>query len=131
MDANEHELIYKEEVYNIVNSAIEVINSLGHGLFEEVYENALIVEFSLRNIPFLQQQRFIVSYKGHDVGEYIPDLIVYNLIIVEIKTIYKITNHERGQLINYLKITSKKVGIILNFKKSKLEWERFVVGTHI
>lgn len=70
MDTNEHELIYKEEVYNIVNSAIEVTNNPGHGLFEKVYENALIVEFSLRNIPCSQQQKFIVNYKGHDVGQY-------------------------------------------------------------
>jgi GxxExxY protein len=127
MDTNKHELIYKEEVYNIINASIEVINSIGHGFFEKVYENALKVEFSLRNIPYSQQQKFIVNYKGYDVGEYIPDLIVYNSIILEIKTIDGITNHERGQIINYLKITSKKAGVILNFKKPKLEWERFAV----
>jgi GxxExxY protein len=127
MNTNKHELLFKDEVYNIVNAAIEIINILGHGLFEKVYENALLVEFSLRNIPCLQQRHFIVKYKDHEVGEYIPDLIVHNEIIVEIKTIDKITNHERGQVINYLRLTGLRLGLILNFKKSKLEWERIIL----
>lgn len=127
MDTKQHELLYKEEVFEIVNMAFEVLNTLGHGLFEKVYENALCVELKLRNIPFNKQKRFLVEYKGITVGEYIPDLIIYDKIIVEIKTIDKITNHERGQVINYLKLTGFRLGIILNLKKRKLEWERIIL----
>lgn len=127
MDTNEHELLYKEEVFQIVGCAMEVLNTLGHGLLEKPYENALVVELSLRGIPYVQQKRYEVIYKSVNVGEYIPDLIVYNKIIVEIKTIDSITNIQRAQLINYLKITGLRVGLILNFKNPKLEWERIIV----
>jgi GxxExxY protein len=127
MDTNIHELLYKDEVYEIINAAIEVLNTLGHGLLEKLYENAILVELRLRNIPLDQQSRYIVTYKNEIIGEYIPDLIVFNKIIVEIKTIESITNHERGQIINYLRLTGLKLGLILNFKKSKLEWERIIL----
>ncbi|MDD4102976.1 MAG: GxxExxY protein, partial [Kiritimatiellae bacterium] len=76
MNTNEHELILKDEVFAVVSCAMEVLNTLGHGLLEKPYENALAVEFGLRNIPYFQQQRYNVTYKGVCVGEYIPDLIV-------------------------------------------------------
>lgn len=127
MNTNTHELLYKDEVYKIVNSAIEVLNTLGHGLFEKIYENAMSVELLSRNIPLDKQKRFVVNYKNEIIGEYIPDLIAYNKIIIEIKTIEGITNHERGQVINYLRLTGLKLGLILNFKKSRLEWERIIL----
>lgn len=106
---------------------MEVLNTLGHGLLEKPYENALTVEFRLRDIPFRQQPRFDVLYKSVKVGEYVPDLIVYEQIVVDTKTIDRITNHEKGQVINYLKITGLHVGLILNFKYAKLQWERLVL----
>jgi len=127
MDTNIHELLFKKEVYQVVGCAMEVLNTLGHGLLEKPYENALVVEFGLRNIPALQQQRFDVLYKNKKVGDYIPDLIVFDKVIVETKTIDRIGNAERGQVINYLKITDLRVGVILNFKHAKLEWERIVL----
>ncbi len=127
MDTNQHELFLKEEVFQIVGCAMEVLNTLGHGLLEKPYENALVVEFGLRNIPFHQQPRFDVIYKSIKVGEYIPDLIVFDQIVVDTKTIERITDVERGQILNYLKITGLKVGVILNFKRAKLEWERLVL----
>jgi GxxExxY protein len=127
MNTNKHELLLKEEVFRIVGSAMEVLNTLGHGLLEKPYENALVVEFGLKNIPFRQQQRFDVIYKSIKVGEYIPDLIAFDQIVVDTKTIEKITDVERGQILNYLKITGLKVGLILNFKRAKLEWERLVL----
>ncbi len=127
MDTNKHELIYKDEVYQVVGCAMEVLNTLGHGLLEKPYENALVVEFGLRNIPVVQQQRLDVVYKNNKVGDYIPDLIVYDKVVVETKTIDRIGNNERGQVINYLKITGLRIGIILNFKHAKLEWERVVL----
>jgi len=127
MDTNKHELLWKEEVFQIVGCAMEVLNTLGHGLLEKPYENALVVEFGLRGIPFKQQPRFDVIYKGVKVGDYIPDLIAFEKIVVDAKTIDRITDVERGQILNYLKITQLKVGLILNFKKPKLEWERMVL----
>jgi len=106
---------------------MEVINSLGHGLLEKPYENALVVEFNLQNIQFQQQPRFPVIYKSVQVGEYIPDIIVFDKIIVDTKTIDHIGNSEKGQMINYLKITGLKVGLIINFKHPKLQWERIIL----
>lgn len=120
-------MLLKDEVYKIVGFAMEVINELGHGLLEKPYENAMVVELDSAAIPFQQQPRYDVDYKGVRVGEYIPDLIVFNQIVVEIKTIERIGNHEAGQILNYLKITALKVGLVLNFKHSKLEWKRFVL----
>jgi len=127
MDTNKHELILKDEVFQIVGCAMEVLNTLGHGLLEKPYENALVVEFGIRSISFQQQPRFDVIYKSVKVGEYIPDLIAFDRIVVDTKTIEKITDVEREQILNYLKITGLKVGVILNFKRAKLEWERLVL----
>ena len=120
-------LLYREEVYNIINCAIEVLNTLGCGLLEKPYENALCVEFMTRQIPFEQQKRFNIIYKNYKIGEFIPDLLVYGKIIIDTKTIDKITDLERGQVLNYLKITGCRVGLILNFKHATLQWARLVL----
>src|SRR5213079_3787401 len=125
--ANERELILKEEVYAVVSCAIEVLNIRGHGLHEKIYENCLCVEFRLRGIPYTQQERHRVLYKGELVGEYVPDLVVQEQLIVDTKTIERITDHERGQMLNYLRITTLPLGVILNFKHARLEWERLVL----
>jgi len=116
MDANGRKLILKEEVYSIVSCAFEIINGLGHGLHEKPYENALAVEFRIRNIPFVQQPRYPVIWKNIQVGEFVSDLIAYNQIIIDTKTIDHITQIERGQMMNYLRITGLKVGVLINFK---------------
>ena len=128
MNANKHELLLQKEVYAVVGCALEVLNVRGHGLHEKVYENCLCVEFRLRNISYNQQERHQVLYKGELVGDYIPDLVVQGKLIVETKTIDRITDHERGQMLNYLRITTLPVGIILNFKHARLEWERLVLS---
>ena len=128
MDTNEEgKLLFRDEVYQIVGAAIEVLNGLGHGLLEKPYENALIVEFRLRQIPIKQQPGFDVLYKGTRVGLFVPDLIVFEKIVVDTKVIDRITDVERGQLLNYLRITRLRVGVLLNFKHAKLEWERVVL----
>ena len=127
MNTNGHELFLKKEVFDVVGCAMEVLNELGHGLLEKPYENALVVEFGLRGIPYSQQPRFDVMYKGVSVGEYVPDLITHDKLVVDSKVIERITDHEIGQMMNYLKITGLKVGLILNFRRSKLEWKRIVL----
>lgn len=118
----------KEETHAIIGCAFEVLNELGHGLHEKLYENALVVEFKRRAIAFDQQRRFEVLYKGEPVGEFIPDLIAFGKVVVDTKTIDSITEHERGQMLNYLKITGHKVGLILNFKHARLEYERVALS---
>ena len=120
-------LLFKDEVFQIVGCAIEVLNTLGHGLIEKPYENALVVEFGLRNIPFRQQPSFDVLYKEQKVGLFIPDLIAFDAVVVDTKVIDRITDHERGLMLNYLRITRLRVGVILNFKRRKLEWERIAL----
>jgi GxxExxY protein len=130
MDTNVHEdekLLFREEVFQTVGCAIEVLNTLGHGLLEKPYENALVVEFRLRQIPFRQQPAFDVLYKNQGVGTFVPDLIAFDSIVVDTKVIDRITGHERGLMLNYLRITRLRVGLILNFKQRKLEWERIVL----
>ena len=120
-------LLLKDETHQILGGAFDLLNEIGHGLSEKVYENSLVVEFKLRAIPFEQQRRFPVLYKTVSVGEFIPDLIAYNAVIVDAKVIDRITDHERGQMVNYLRITKLRVGLILNFKHARLEWERIVL----
>jgi GxxExxY protein len=127
MDTDEHRFLFKEETHQIIGCAMEVLNTLGHGLLEKPYENALCVEFGLRKIAYSQQPSFNVIYKEVKVGEYVPDLIVFEKIVVDTKTIERITDHEKGQILNYLKITGLRVGLILNFKYAKLQWERLVL----
>ncbi|MFH1117961.1 MAG: GxxExxY protein [Pseudomonadota bacterium] len=95
MNTNEHKLLLREEVFQIVGCAMEVLNTLGHGLLEKPYENALVVEFGLRGFPYTQQPRFDVIYKGVKVGNYIPDLVAFDKIVVDAKTIDRITDMER------------------------------------
>jgi GxxExxY protein len=119
--------LLKDEVFQVVGCAMDVLNELGHGLLEKPYENALVVEFGLRGIPVQQQRRFEVMYKGVQVGEYVPDLITHESLVVDTKVIERITDQELGQMMNCLKITGLKVGVTLNFRRSRLEWKRVVL----
>ena len=127
MNTDKHRFLFKEETHRIIGCAFEVLNTLGHGLLEKPYENALAVEFQKQGVPYQQQPRFPVFYKDVKVGEYIPDLIAFNKIIVDTKTIEKVGNNEKAQIINYLRITDLRVGLLLNFKHPILEWQRIVL----
>lgn len=128
MDTNDHTgLLLKEEVYRVVGSAIEVLNTPGHGLAEKPYENARAVEFEFSGIPFQQQRTIEVVYKGRKVGTLAPEWIAFDKVVVDAKVIDRITDIERGQMLNHLKITGGRAGVILNFKRPKLEWERLVL----
>lgn len=120
-------LLLKSEVFQIVGCAMEVLDTLGHGLREKTYERALAVEMRRKGIAFEQQRIFPVIYKGELIDEYIPDLIVLGQVVVDAKTIEQIADFELGQMLNYLRITSLRVGLILNFKHAKLQWERVVL----
>ena len=120
-------LLLKEETHKVLGCAFDMLNEIGHGFHEKAYENALVVELKLRGIPCGQQKRFPIIYKNVQVAEFVPDLIVFGSAIVDAKVIEKITGHERGQMISYLRISKLRVGLILNFKNPRLEWDRVVL----
>jgi GxxExxY protein len=126
-DAHRYDGPHAELTFAIIGCAMEVLNVLGAGLHEKPYENAMVVEFQLRGIACEQQRRFPVDYKGVNIGEYIPDLLAESAVIVDTKVIDRITPVERGRMINYLKISGVPVGLIINFRRPKLEWERVVL----
>ena len=126
-DAHRWEGTSAELSFAVIGCAMDVLNTIGHGLHEKPYENGLAIELALRGIPFSQQLRFAISYKGQIIGEFVPDLLVGSDLLVEAKVIERITDHERGQVINYLKVSKRRIGLILNFHRSKLEWERLIV----
>jgi GxxExxY protein len=123
----ESKLILKAETEQIIGFAFEVLNEIGHGLNEKIYENSLTVLFKQNGVAFDQQRRFPVLFRGVEVGEFIPDLIAFGSVIVDTKVIDRITDHERGQMLNYLRITKLRVGLIVNFKNARLEFERVVL----
>jgi len=123
------ELILKDEVFAIIGAAIEVHRVLGSGFLEPVYQEAMEIESASRILPFEPQKIIRIDYKGRLLKkEYIADLIYYNQIIVELKALDKLTGKEESQILNYLKATKMKVGLLINFGSSpKLEWKRFVL----
>ena len=90
----------------------------------------MVVEFGERGISCQQQERFPLLYRDVKVGEFVPDLIAYDQVIVDTKTISKITDHEIGQMLNYLRITGLPVGLLLNFKNPRLEYRRVVLRSN-
>lgn len=111
----------------IVGCAMQVPADLGHGIREKGYENAMTVLFHKQQIPFLQQARYPLMFQGVKVDEFIPDLIAFEKIIVDTRTIDRITRNEMGQMINYLRITGLRLAIILNFRYPELEFKRVVL----
>ncbi|MBL8810670.1 MAG: GxxExxY protein [Planctomycetaceae bacterium] len=120
--------LFRDETHQIIGCAMEVLNGIGHGFHEKIYENALVVAFEVRGMPYMQQRSFELVFKGRTVGTFVPDLICFGEIIVDTKTIDSITDQERGKMINYLKVTGLQVGLIINFKHRNLEWERIVLS---
>lgn len=123
----ESKLLLKAETEKLIGFSFEVLNEISHGLNERIYENSLVVLFKRNGIAFDQQRRFPVLFRGEQVGEFIPDLIVFGSVIVDTKVIDRITDYEHGQMLNYLRITTLRVGLIVNFKNARLEWERVVL----
>ncbi|MBI3538378.1 MAG: GxxExxY protein [Chloroflexi bacterium] len=122
------ELLLKDEVYAMIGAAIEVHRELGPGFLEAVYQEAMEIELGLRGIPFVAQQPLKIFYKGSPLKkEYEPDLLCYNKLVVDLKAMDKIGGKEKSQILNYLKVTGFRVGLVINFGSvGKLEWERFI-----
>ncbi|MBK7709129.1 MAG: GxxExxY protein [Acidobacteria bacterium] len=122
-------LLYREEVYAIVGAAIEVHRELGNGFLEPVYQESLQLELASRSIDFDPKRKLELFYKNQLLEkEYIPDFVCDDKIIVEIKALSQLTSIETAQIINYLKATKLRVGLLINFgSKGRLEWQRYVL----
>ncbi len=122
------ELLLKEEVYAIIGAAIEVHRVLGPGFLEPVYQEAMEIELADRQTPFEAQKALVIYYKGRRLEkEYRADFVCFDQIIVEIKAADELTGRDEAQLLNYLKATGFRVGLLINFgSHGRLEWKRFV-----
>lgn len=120
-------LLYSDLSYKVVGLAMDVHNKLGCGFLEKVYENALMILLRKAGIKAEQQSQVSVFFEGEEVGFYIADIVVDKSIILELKSQEKITDVNRAQALNYLKATGYKLAIILNFGKTRLEYERLVL----
>lgn len=122
------DLLFKKEVFEIVGASIEVHRELGPGFLEAVYQEALEIELTERSIPFEAQGCLSISYKGKVLNKkYITDIICYDQIIVELKALTTLTGNEEAQVLNYLKATGKRLGLLINFgSHGRLEWKRLI-----
>lgn len=112
--------------YQINGAIYEVNRELGSGFLEKVYENALLKELALRGIKAESQVPMTVRYKGESVGEYFADIVVENKIILELKAVEMLKGIHEAQVLNYLKATECKLGLLVNFTYPKAEIRRFV-----
>ena len=115
------------KTYAIIGAAMEVHNELGNGFLEAVYQEAMEKELANQEIPYKSQPQVRINYKGEALKKkYEPDFICYNQVIFEIKAMDKLSSNEHAQIINYLKATKLKVGLLINFGSKSLEHKRFV-----
>ena len=121
---------YSKEGYALMGAAFEVHNSQGGGLLEEIYQESLEIELELHKISFTRKPELLVFYKDKQLKKkYIPDLVVFERIIVELKSVTAIAPEHEAQLINYMRITRSPVGYLINFGPiGKLEYKRFVLS---
>lgn len=121
------EILYKGESYKIVGAMLNVHNELGCGFLEAVYQDALEIEFSMQGIPYEREKEYDILYKGHVIdNKYRVDFVCYDKIIVELKAIGMLLSVHYSQVLNYLKMSSLKLGILANFGESKLNTQRII-----
>src|SRR5262249_35534441 len=108
--------IYKQEGYRLMGAAFEVYNNRGYGLAEEIYQECLEIELGLQGISYRPKAEIKCYYKGHELKKrYIPDLVVFDSVVVELKAVSEIAQEHEAQIINYLRITRQPVGYLINF----------------
>ena len=110
----------------ILEAAFTVHNVLGCGFLEKVYSNALLVEIRALGLACEHEVAFKVKYKNVEVGDYFADLLVERRVVVELKACAAIDSAHEAQILNYLKASNIKLGLLLNFGKPKLQYRRFV-----
>jgi GxxExxY protein len=121
-------IIYSEESYAIIGACMEVHNWLGSGFLEIVYKDALEIEFKKANIPFKREKRYDVNYKGLSLPHFFTaDFVVYDKIILEVKGVSMLNESHLAQSLNYLKVSSNSLALLVNFGESKLKYKRVVL----
>lgn len=120
-------MLYNDLTEKIIKAAMSVHSALGFGFMEKVYENALMVELGHMGLDASQQQSMQVYYRDTLIGDYVADIVVDNAVLLELKSVEHLNKVHEVQLVNYLKSTSKEVGLLLNFGKPKLEIKRKVL----
>jgi len=123
----EGRLLHRDLTEQIIGAAMEVHNTLGSGFLEKVYENALAVELRLRGLDVKQQHSTEVTYKGRVVGQYVADILVAGLVVMELKALDTLTGDHEAQVLNYLKATGLRIGLLINFGRPRLEWKRLAL----
>ena len=126
-----HDVNYlKDESYRLLGVAFEVYNDRGFGLAEEIYQECIEIEFELRDIPFRAKQELACFYKGRELKRrYIPDLIVFGSIVVELKALSNLLPEHDAQILNYLRITKRPLGYLINFGKAGgLDFKRVILS---
>lgn len=120
------ELLEKNLTEKIIGACFEVSNELGAGFLERVYEKALLIALNDKDLAAKAQIPLKVLFRGSIVGEFYTDVFVEERVIIELKAVKSISSEHEAQLLNYLKATGIKVGLLINFGKPKLEWKRLV-----
>jgi GxxExxY protein len=125
--------IFKDEGYRLMGAAFEVYNEKGGGMAEEIYQECLEIELGLKTIPFKAKQELACFYKGRELKKrYVPDLFVFDCLVVELKAVSQLLPEHESQLLNYMRITRQPVGYLINFgSKDSLEWKRFILSEFI
>ncbi len=108
---------YADEIYQIQGAIFAVYKEMGNAWHEEVYQQCLERELSSRGIPFDSKKELRIYYRGEPIEKiYIPDIVCYDKIILELKTVDHLTNEHKAQLLNYLRITGMTIGLLINFR---------------
>lgn len=119
--------LYKQECYDIIGCCMEVHSILGPGLLEAVYQEALSIELRNQEIPFMKEKELEVTYKDQVLNKkYIADFVCFDEIIIELKAVKELNEVHMAQTLNYLKITDKRLGLLVNFGSDRLEYKRII-----
>ena len=112
----------------VIGAILEVSNILGAGFLEKLYQRALLRELGLRGIRARAEASFAVSYKGQHIGQYYADILVEDVLVVELKCVERLAREHTAQCLNYLRVSGRRICLLVNFQRPKAEWQRIVYG---
>lgn len=119
---------FKKECYNIIGAAMEVHRELGHGFLEPVYQEALELVLIDKGIPYQREKVLDIYFRGQLLQKkYVADFICYDEVVVELKALNGLTENDLAQVLNYLKATGKKIGLLINFGTNRLQYKRVIL----
>jgi len=125
MNTDEHGLNSLSE--KVLGAMFEVSNTLGAGFLEKVYERALVMELNIRGLRAAAQTSLEINYKGRIVGEYFADILVEDVLVIELKCVEHLANEHMAQCLNYLRASGRKLCLLINFQRPKVEWKRIIL----